>query len=120
MVRIHVGQLLKSFITPSAMKHFLVELTYEGAAPEAIATHRPAHRAYLQTGYEKGILLYSGPKVDAVPAGGIVLARGESLEAVKSFMAGDPFFVNGLAQQRFVEFNPVLRQEFVTGWIEGK
>ncbi|SDU15487.1 Uncharacterized conserved protein YciI, contains a putative active-site phosphohistidine [Verrucomicrobium sp. GAS474] len=99
------------------MKHFLVELSYS-ATPETIAAHRPAHRAYLQTGFDKGILLYSGPQVAA--AGGILLARAETLEELQAFCAGDPFAVEGISTQRFVEFNPVLRQDFMTGWIEGK
>ena len=44
-----------------------------------------AHRAFLQTGYDQGMLLMSGPKQDKT--GGIVIARAESEAQQRDFMA---------------------------------
>ncbi|HEY8966324.1 MAG TPA: YciI family protein [Candidatus Methylacidiphilales bacterium] len=99
------------------MKHFIVELTYSGS-PEAIAAGRPAHRAYLQEAFAKGMFLFSGPQVGA--QGGIFVARAATLEELQAFCAGDPFATGGIATHRYIEFNPVLRQEWMTNWIEGK
>ena len=98
------------------MKHFLVEITYT-ASPEAVAAARPGHRAHLQTGYDSGMLLFSGPQTP--PVGGLVLARAASLEAVQAFFAQDPFQTSGVATYRFLEFNPVLHQAFLTDWVSG-
>ena len=96
------------------MKFFLVELTYTVPLPE-IEMATPAHRAFLQTGYERGVLLCSGPKVPRT--GGVVLARGESLESVQEFFTNDPFQQQRLADYRFVEFNPVKRASCTEDWF---
>jgi uncharacterized protein YciI len=44
------------------MKHFVIELTYT-VPYEDLEAIRPAHRSFLQTGYDKGWLLMSGPLV---------------------------------------------------------
>ena len=59
------------------MKHFIVELTYTAPA-ERLAEIVVEHRAFLQTGYERGWLLMSGPQTPRV--GGMVVARAPSLE----------------------------------------
>jgi uncharacterized protein YciI len=97
------------------MKHFLIEITYT-AGPERIAEIRGEHRAYVQTGYDRGLLLYSGPQVP--PLGGIVLGRAKSLEEIQTFFDGDPYHIKGVATHRFVEFNPVLNQSFMEPWIK--
>ncbi len=96
------------------MKFFLVELTYTVPLPEIEAV-TPAHREFLQSGYDRGYLLCSGPKVPR--SGGVVLARGESLEAVQEFFSGDPFGQQKLAEYRFVEFNPVKRAGCTEDWF---
>ncbi len=97
------------------MKHFMIEITFR--VPEEVINQTTAeHRAFLQTGYDAGKLLYSGPKVPRV--GGIVLARAESLEEIQQFFQADPYVQKGLATYRFVEFNPVLFQKFVEPWVK--
>ncbi len=98
------------------MKHFLVDTTFRVPLPEVEAA-TPAHREFLQTGYDQGVLLYSGPKVPRT--GGVILARAESLERLQAFMAADPFLAGNLAEARYVEFNPVKRQPFLEGWVAG-
>jgi uncharacterized protein YciI len=96
------------------MKHFLVEITYLFPI-EIVAETTPEHRAFLQIGYDAGKLLLSGPQVPKV--GGIVLARAESLEEIQQFFRDDPYVKKGLANYRFVEFNPVMFQKFMEAWL---
>ncbi|MGJ7567274.1 YciI family protein [Variovorax sp. GB1R11] len=96
------------------MKHFIVEISY--LVPLArIQESVPAHRAYLQLGYDAGLLLCSGPKVPAT--GGFLLARAPSLEALQAFFAEDPFSTGRLASFTFNEFNPVKRQGWAEAWF---
>ena len=58
------------------MRHFVVEITYLLPVEIVINETTPEHRAFLQTGYNAGKLLFSGPQV---PQGGgdRAGARGE-------------------------------------------
>jgi uncharacterized protein YciI len=98
------------------MKHFIVDITYAASA-ERIAEIRPDHRVFLQRGYEQGLLLCSGPQ--APKAGGLVVARADSLAALQSFFADDPYQRNGAATYTFTEFDPVMRQDFLESWVMG-
>ena len=99
------------------MKHFVVEITYT-ASSEAVTAVLERHRAYLQKGYEAGLLLMSGPQNPKT--GGMIIARAESLEAIQAYFEGDPYHTEGVGQHRFIEFIPVKHQPFIAGWIEGK
>jgi uncharacterized protein YciI len=96
------------------MKHFIVEITYT-APLEQVGEVTPDHRAFLQTGYDSGLLLYSGPQVPRV--GGIIVARADSLEEIQQFFADDPYQKRGMATYRLIEFNPVKSQAFMEPWI---
>jgi uncharacterized protein YciI len=98
------------------MKHFVVDIHYL-VPVEQLADILPAHRAFLQTGYEKGILLLSGPKEPRT--GGLVVARSESLEALQVFFSHDPYHLKNVATHSFTEFNPVLRQSWLDDWVIG-
>lgn len=95
------------------MKHFLIDNTFLSPLPEVEAA-TPAHREFLQTGYDQGVFLYSGPKVPRT--GGVILARAASLEELQAFMAADPFVTGKMVETRYVEFNPVKRQPFLEAW----
>ncbi len=95
------------------MKHFLVEITYTAALP-AIDEALGAHREFLQIGYDRGLLLMSGPMTPRI--GGVVIARGESTQIVEDFFRDDPFRVRGLASYRIVEFTPVKHQPQIADW----
>lgn len=99
------------------MSHFLIELTYK-VPLEKVDEFVGSHRQFLQTGYDAGVLLFSGPQNPRT--GGVVVARAESLQAIKDFFANDPYNQNGIAEYRFVEFNPVKFQPLLQNWIEGK
>lgn len=95
------------------MKYFVVEITYR-ASVEKIDAAVADHRAFLQSGYDNGSLLCSGPQIPKT--GGIIIARAESLEALKEFFTNDPYQARKLAEYRFIEFNPVKRQPFLASW----
>lgn len=96
------------------MKHFIIEITYTGTAEEIGATVSD-HRAFLQTGYDLGWLLVSGPQVPRT--GGMIVARAPSLAEIQDFFKNDPYQIKGLAAYRFVEFEPVKHQDFLKSWL---
>lgn len=64
------------------------------------------HRAFLDTLYEQGVLLMSGPQVPRT--GGILIARsGRSKEELLALLQQDPFYTEGIAEHTIIEFNPV-------------
>ena len=99
------------------MKHFLIEITYSLPIHEIGEGKINEHRQFLQTGYDGGLLLMSGPQDP--PLGGIVIARAESLDALEAFFQNDPYFKRSLATYRFVEFRPVKRAPFLEDWVTG-
>jgi uncharacterized protein YciI len=96
------------------MPHYLVEITY--LVPLArIEETVAAHRAHLKTGYDSGLLLCSGPQVPR--SGGILLARASERAALEAFIAQDPYALQGLAEYRLIEFQPVLHQPWAAEWF---
>ena len=95
------------------MKHFLIDIEYS-APIEIIDMIVGEHRAFLQTGYDKGWLLMSGPKKSKT--GGIVIARASSMQDIQEFFFHDPYQQHKVATYRFVEFDPVKRQPILEDW----
>ena len=99
------------------MKHFLIEIQY--TAPfEIIAEILPAHRVFLQGGYDNGLLLCSGPMVPKT--GGVVIARASDKAEIEDFFSNDPYLLNNAATYHFIEFEPVKRQNFLEAWVTDK
>lgn len=98
------------------MAHFMLEITYT-VPLEQIETKLAEHRAFLQTGYDQGWLLCSGPQNPRI--GGIVIARAPSLTALQALFANDPYQIANFADYRFVEFNPVKFQPWLEDWVNG-
>lgn len=96
------------------MKHFIVKISYTSPIEE-IEKVLAEHRSFLQQGYDQKFLLCSGPMNPRV--GGIIIAKSESIESIKSFFEQDPYNVNKLATYEFFEFNPVKSQDFLADWI---
>ncbi len=97
------------------MKHFIIHVKY--TAPLArIDEILPAHRKFLQSGYDKGLLLFSGPMNPRT--GGIVAARAGSLDEIKIFFEDDPYVKNNAAEYSFFEFDPVMFQSILEKWIK--
>jgi uncharacterized protein YciI len=96
------------------MKHFIVEIIYK-AEIEKINEIRPKHREFLKKGYDEGRILCSGPKMPRT--GGIIIARGNSIEEISEFLSNDPYQKENAAEYQYTQFNPVHFQEFLKDWI---
>jgi uncharacterized protein YciI len=99
------------------MKHFLIDIEYT-APLEIIDVIVSEHRKFLQTGYDLGWLLMSGPRQPKT--GGIVIARAPSMQEIQAFFFNDPYHQHQAATYKFVEFNPVMYQAFLQDWISGQ
>jgi len=99
------------------MKHFVVIIHYI-APSEEVAKLRPAHRVFLQTGYDASLLLMSGPRNPCTD--GIAIARAESPDEIISFFKKDPYQMNNLASYEFIEFEPVKNHPMVHQWVNPK
>lgn len=99
-----------------AWKHFVIESTYL-AGLEQIDAQLAAHRAHLETGFQSGMLLASGPQVPRT--GGMILARATDKAEVEAFLARDPFALAGISKYRVVEFEPVKQAALFSGWALG-
>lgn len=93
---------------------FAVILKYKKPIEE-IERHTPAHRAFLDRYYEKGVLLISGRQTP--PTGGVILAKAESREAAQSIFDEDPFKTEGVADYEFYEFTPSKFQPCLSDWL---
>jgi uncharacterized protein YciI len=98
------------------MKHFILEITYKIPADQLGET-RTEHRAFLKAGYKRGWLLFSGPSSDGTR--GMIVARAPSLEDLQQFFQNDPYRLKGVAEHRFIEFDPVFNQDFMKEWLAG-
>ncbi len=98
------------------MKHFIIEITYT-VALDRLQETLPAHRAFLRDGYERGLLLCSGPQSPRL--GGIVVARAETRALIDAFFANDPYALESCATHRIIEFEPVLHQPWLAEWVAG-
>ncbi len=97
-------------------KHFVIESTY--LVPlERIDDKLAAHRAHLETGFQRGLLLASGPQVPR--SGGMILARAADRAEIDAFLAADPFLQAGYSRYRVLEFQPVKRQASTDSWWSG-
>ncbi len=90
------------------MKYFLIEITYVKPL-EVVEEHTPAHRAYLRTQYDGGILLFSGPRVPRT--NGYLFARAADQSVIDAMIAADPFMTTGTADYKVIEIAPTLWAE---------
>lgn len=97
------------------MKHFIILINYK-APIEQIEATTLEHRAFLQEGYKKGFLLFSGPRVPRT--GGLICAKGNSVEEMDEFFKNDPYRKKGLADYEFIQFRPLSKQDFLLDWLE--
>ncbi len=96
------------------MKHFVIEVSYT-VPLDQIDEALSLHRTFLQTGYDKGWLLMSGPQNPRT--GGLIIARAPSLAEISEFFKKDPYSMNNLAAYRFIEFEPVIKAPIIENWI---
>ena len=80
---------------------FVIELTYK-APLAAIDASMNAHMGFLKKHYATGTFVMSGRKIPR--DGGIIIALGDSKEAIEAIVRDDPFVSGGLADVRVIEF----------------
>ena len=89
----------------------IVLLNYT-APIEALDAQIDAHRAWLKSAADAGILMAAGRKVPRT--GGMFLARG-TLDEVRAWAATDPFAVHGLSDYDFTEVDVTMTAEGFEG-----
>jgi uncharacterized protein YciI len=85
------------------MSWFVVSLSY--IAPlETVDAAMRAHVGFLEEHRKAGVFIAWGRKVPRT--GGIILACGESRDAIERIMKDDPFVARRLAEVEVTEFEP--------------
>jgi len=74
------------------------------------------HRAYLDELYGRGILLASGPQIPRT--GGVLLAKGRNKEDLWDVLKKDPFYTEGIATYKMIEFDPIKYTPALKGLLE--
>ena len=87
---------------------FVIELIYK-ADLKQIDAHMGAHMKFVRKYYAAGNFLVSGRKIPR--DGGIILATGESREAIEAIAKEDPFYAKGLVDVRVIEFRASQRAD---------
>jgi len=83
------------------MTTFVIQYVY-GDDAASRDRHRPEHRAFLRDLLDQGTVLLSGPYGGDGPAGALIIAQGESAEAVLAVFDNDPFRREGLVAESSV------------------
>ena len=98
------------------MKHFVLEGTHLVPFDEISAELKAAHYAFLQEGMDSGVFLFSGPKIPAT--GGFLVARAESAEALREYLAAEPYTANGvMVFSAMAEFFPRQHSQLLGPWF---
>jgi len=98
------------------MKYYLLE--GEHLVPfEELADLVDAHHVFLQSGYDRGDFLFSGPTVP--PHGGFLVAKAEDRESLDRLLANEPFVSAGKMRfKRIVEFEAAQNNPALDSWFE--
>jgi len=94
------------------MASFIVSLTYIASIDKVDALLED-HVAWLRAQHAAGHLLGWGRKVPR--EGGILLAKGESRDAVAALAAQDPFVVGGVAEIEVIEWAHGFLDDSIAG-----
>ncbi|MCD6055322.1 MAG: hypothetical protein K0R12_284 [Gammaproteobacteria bacterium] len=92
----------------------VIELTYKTPL-EKVDQFVQAHRAFLQRYYDEGLFLVSGPQEPRT--GGIIIALADK-SRLKAIIKNDPFYQEGIADYRFIEFKPVKYHSELSGLLK--
>lgn len=98
------------------MNMFCILVTYTKPISE-IEQILAEHRAYLQKGYDTGVLLLSGPQNPKV--GGCIIGRFADKESAEAFTQSDPYYLNNAATYEIIEFSPVLHSPLIKAFVQG-
>lgn len=94
---------------------FAIILTYKKPLEE-VERHTPAHRAFLDEGYAKGLFVMSGRQTP--PVGGVIIANVADRETLESILAEDPFRREDVAEYAIYEFTPAKYHSALKDLIE--
>jgi uncharacterized protein YciI len=94
---------------------FVIELVYK-ADLARIDALMAAHVKFLKKYYASGNFLVSGRKIPR--DGGIILAVGGSRQEIQDIVEEDPFYEQGLADFRIIEFRASQRAEDIQKRID--
>jgi uncharacterized protein YciI len=94
---------------------FVIELVYKADLAD-IDAQMTAHVRFLKKYYASGHFLVSGRKIPR--DGGIILAVGASRQEIELIVKEDPFYANGLADFRIIEFRASQRANDIQKRIE--
>ncbi|VUS93688.1 YciI family protein [Klebsiella spallanzanii] len=83
----------------------IVVLTYVKPLDEVDA-QLAAHVEWLKKGYADGIFLASGRKVPR--SGGVILAKGDDIDALRTRLSLDPFQQSGVAKVDIIPFEATM------------
>lgn len=84
---------------------FIAILTYRKSLDE-VDRFLQAHRDFLAEHYAAGDFIASGPQIPR--AGGVIMIKSGSREAVSRILSRDPFNINRIADYQVVEFTPTM------------
>ncbi len=84
---------------------FIIDLHYS-APLEQIDLYLDPHVAFLETCYNSGHFIASGPKVPRT--GGVILATAKDRQELEQILSQDPFHENKVATYKITEFRPSM------------
>jgi uncharacterized protein YciI len=84
------------------MPTFAVTYSYSDGTAAGRDQHRPRHVEFLQSQFDGGRLVKSGPFGPDEAPGALLLINGESKADVEALMDQDPFFLNNLVEERSI------------------
>jgi uncharacterized protein YciI len=93
---------------------FVILVQYTKAIQE-VDQYLSAHRDYLETGYQKGYLMASGPQNPRT--GGVLLSQLKDRRILNAFLEHDPFYMHDIASYQVIEFTPVKFHQLLASFI---
>jgi uncharacterized protein YciI len=84
------------------MGTFAVTYAYAANSSAGRDEHRPRHVEFLQEQFDDGTLVKSGPFGPEEEPGALLIIEADSKADVEALMNQDPFYLNGLVEQRSI------------------
>ena len=89
---------------------YVVVLTYIKPLEE-VDSQIPEHVEWLKQGYTDGVFLASGRRIPR--NGGVILAKSDSLEALKIRLSHDPFQKMKIAKAEIIPFEATMKAQLL-------
>lgn len=100
------------------MKYFIVEGSFANDHPTGAVLEAgiKSHIEYIQTFFDSGMVLFSGPKIGS--GGGFIIMRCSDAKEIRNFCDNDPLFRSGIQTYRVTEFVLHECQDPLEYWFE--